>query len=130
MAKKNEITFVEADLHERPWGFFENIREFSANAKLKILTVEAGHRLSYQSHSKRDEVWIPVSGFGMAIIDGESFILAPGTGITEINAGQKHQIDNRMGTEPLIIVEVQMGEACDEADIVRYLDDYGRSDES
>ena len=138
MAKKNDIIDVTPIEHvKKPWGHYENVRSFGQHAKLKILTVEPGHRMSYQSHEHRDEIWIPVQGCGLAFISNDeeegdvaqAFLLAPGTGITEIAAGQKHQIDNRGGEEPLVIVEVQLGDRCEEDDITRYSDDYGRADE-
>jgi mannose-6-phosphate isomerase-like protein (cupin superfamily) len=44
---------------------------------------------------------------------------------TFVPLGSRHRLENR-GTEPLQIIEVQVGERVDEDDITRYEDVYGR----
>ena len=54
---------------ERPWGRFLVIHE-EGSYKLKRIEVKPGHRLSYQFHNKRSEVWTIVQGSGEIVIDG------------------------------------------------------------
>lgn len=45
----------------RPWGTFTTIDEGNGY-KVKKLFVQAGKRLSLQTHQHRDEYWVVVSG--------------------------------------------------------------------
>jgi mannose-1-phosphate guanylyltransferase/mannose-6-phosphate isomerase len=58
------------------------------------------------------------------LIDKEEFFLRPGES-TFIRAGTKHRLSNP-GKLPLEIIEVQLGDAVEEEDIVRFDDEYGR----
>lgn len=115
MAKKNE----------RPWGSFTNLRVLPPHCKVKELVVKPGHRLSLQKHEWREEWWYTQSGNGIAIIEDIEYALYPGS-MNYVPAEAWHRIDNTLGNEPLVIIEIQSGEVCDEADIQRKSDDYGR----
>lgn len=109
---------------ERPWGKFEVLYSGS-DTKVKRITVNPGHRLSYQYHHKRSERWVVVSGKGIFTLDGQTLDdIQPGD-VLHIPIEAKHRIENN-GTEPLVFVEVQLGESFDESDIVRVADDYSR----
>ena len=110
-------------VEERPWGKFE-ILYSGIDTKVKRITVNPGHRLSYQYHHKRSERWVIVSGKGLFTLNDEIHTIEPGMVLT-IPIESKHRIENN-GTEPLVFVEVQLGEAFDESDIVRVADDYSR----
>ena len=84
----------------------------------------AGKRLSLQLHHHRSEHWGVVKGMARVQVDGEEFFLRPGES-TFIRAGVKHRLSNP-GRLPLEIIEVQLGDAVDEDDIVRFDDEYGR----
>lgn len=106
----------------KPWGkYVDYIRE--DNIVLKGITVNPHSKLSYQSHNYREEHWYVVSGRGLAIIEGVEIPLKKGKYIY-IDPEQKHRIINT-GSRLLRIVEIQLG-MCDESDITRYEDDYGR----
>ncbi len=111
------------EIIERPWGRFIVIDEHSSY-KLKRIEVNPGHRLSYQFHEKRSEVWTIVEGSGEMNIDGEKKSIHYGECI-QINKKSKHRISNNSDSI-LIFIEVQTGTYFGEDDIVRIEDDYSR----
>lgn len=108
---------------ERPWGYFTTLYSCES-CKVKTIVVNPGHRLSYQSHSKRQEQWIVVEGEAKVTIDGKDKKLKIGQSI-KIPLGAKHRIQNDK-KEILKFIEVQTGSYFGEDDIVRYQDDYDR----
>ncbi len=104
---------------ERPWGYFEVLYE-GENYKVKKLVIKPGQRTSLQKHLKRSEYLVVVNKYYKK------------TKIDEINKGdffiikkeQRHRLSNETN-EDLIIIETQVGD-CDENDIIRIEDDYGR----
>jgi mannose-6-phosphate isomerase len=109
---------------ERPWGKFTTLLVREA-CKVKEIEVEPGHRLSYQSHSKREEQWVVFEGVATVTLEGEVFDLLPGDNI-QIPIGAKHRVENK-GKKKLKFIEVQTGTYFGEDDITRYSDDYGRN---
>ena len=107
----------------RPWGRFEILRDTS-EFKSKVIEVNPGAQLSYQSHTKRSEHWIVVKGRGEVVLDDRTLPVSAGVHIN-IPLGAKHRMRN-LGTEVLQFVEVQLGSYFGEDDIVRYEDAYGR----
>ena len=107
----------------RPWGFFEILNE-SANYKLNKIVVNPNKKLSLQSHQKRAEHWICLSGKGKAQINNNFIDLKPDINVF-ININDKHRLIND-SNEDLIIIELQTGSYFGEDDIIRYEDDYGR----
>ncbi|NOR46136.1 MAG: cupin domain-containing protein [Candidatus Delongbacteria bacterium] len=108
---------------ERPWGTF-TILEDTSKYKSKRIIVKPGQRLSYQSHEKRDELWIIVGGSAKVILDDVAHFLDYGENIV-IEKKQKHRIEN-IGEENVVFIEVQTGTYFGEDDIIRYQDDYNR----
>ena len=108
---------------QRPWGWFETILEGS-NYKVKKLFVKQGCRLSLQSHENRDEHWVVVTGAGVLKLDGVEKPLQTGEYIF-IPKKSQHRIC-AYEDQDIELIEVQMG-VCDESDIKRYQDDYGRT---
>ncbi len=109
---------------ERPWGKFEILRDGS-DYKSKTITVAAGQQISYQSHTRREEHWIIVSGEGFVILNEKTIPIKRGTYV-HIPQGAKHRIRANPGA-PVHFIEVQLGTYFGEDDIVRYEDDYQRS---
>jgi mannose-1-phosphate guanylyltransferase/mannose-6-phosphate isomerase len=107
----------------RPWGSY-TLLEASAEHKIKNITVLPNHKLSLQLHYHRSEHWVVVKGMACVEVGGQQSFLRPGES-TFIRAGEKHRLSNP-GKVPLEIIEVQLGELVDEADIVRFDDAYGR----
>ncbi len=120
-AGRREAT--EHAFEERPWGGFEVLRD-TDRFKSKLLRVDPGQRLSYQSHRHRSEHWVVVRGRPEVTLDGEVRTCEPGQAVF-IPTGARHRIANP-GSEPVEIVEVQLGDYFGEDDIVRYEDDYDR----
>lgn len=110
---------------EKPWGYYEDIyRSEDKHTVFKKIVVQPGGQLSVQSHSGRNEFWVVTSG--VAIIQIGEYIGKLTKGRTAfIHAGEKHSLANE-GTEPLVVYEMQAGLDCDEDDIIRYSDKYGR----
>ena len=109
----------------RPWGGYEVLAE-EASFKVKVITVNADQRLSYQRHQHRSEHWYVVQGTGLVTLDGASHDVAAGSTV-DVAVRVAHRIQNT-GSEPLIFVEVQRGTYFGEDDIERLSDDYGRGD--
>lgn len=116
---------IKNDLYteERPWGSF-TILEETDTYKTKRIDVKQGKRLSYQSHEKRDELWIIVAGEAKITLDDTDHILKYGENIV-IKATEKHRIEN-IGKELCSFIEIQTGSYFGEDDIVRYQDDFDR----
>ena len=111
------------DRTEKPWGYYKDIFR-TDNVVFKIIVVEPDEELSYQSHNKRAEFWFISEGTGLLTIEGIETEVNTGDNIT-IEKKLKHKIKNT-GIDNLCIYEMQCG-VCDENDIVRYEDKYGRS---
>ncbi|HMQ01834.1 MAG TPA: phosphomannose isomerase type II C-terminal cupin domain [Candidatus Doudnabacteria bacterium] len=117
------------NFEERPWGNFQVLSELKnegahSDVIIKRLEVYPGKRLSYQQHKLRHEHWFALSGSGFAVINDEMIPLKAGESV-QINIGDKHRLDNRQGTEPLVIIEITTGEF-DEYDNERLEDDFHR----
>jgi mannose-1-phosphate guanylyltransferase len=120
MYKKNLFLHTMTTL--KPWEYFTNLIE-EDHYKVKKIVVYIDKRLSLQYHHLRSEHWVLIQG---------RCIVQVGEDIHELNANQsiyipkgvKHRITN-IGIEDVVFIETQFGR-CDENDIVRLEDDYGR----
>ena len=109
----------------RPWGNFTVLEDDQEEGfKIKRIEVAPGARLSLQSHQRRSEHWVVVSGTA-TVTNGDEVITVQKNESTYIPIGAKHRLENR-GTEPLHIIEIQVGDFLGEDDIQRYEDHYGR----
>jgi mannose-1-phosphate guanylyltransferase / mannose-6-phosphate isomerase len=108
----------------RPWGSYTVLEEDQDGFKIKRIEVAPGARLSLQSHKRRSEHWVVVSGTA-TVTNGEEVSTVQKNQSTYIPIGSKHRLENR-GSEPLHIVEIQVGDYLGEDDIQRYEDNYGR----
>jgi mannose-6-phosphate isomerase-like protein (cupin superfamily) len=108
----------------RPWGKYLVLAEDSAY-KVKRIEVAPGKRLSYQSHERRAEHWLIISGSGIFTLNDQISTVKAGDACN-IKVGDKHRIENT-GAEILVFVEIQTGTYFGEDDIHRYDDDFGRS---
>jgi mannose-6-phosphate isomerase-like protein (cupin superfamily) len=107
-----------------PWGTWEVLLEEPAY-KVKRITIQPGHRLSYQRHTRRSEHWVVVQGEAAVTLEGKEIRLAAGQ-TADIPAGAAHRIANP-GRDTLAFIEIQRGTYLGEDDIVRLEDDYGRT---
>jgi mannose-1-phosphate guanylyltransferase/mannose-6-phosphate isomerase len=123
---KTEDTKIVSEhvFENRPWGRFEVLRDES-HYKSKVIRVEPGQKISYQSHAKRAEHWIIVKGEALVVLNDKEIVVKQGEHIF-IPQQAKHRIMNR--TNSLVeFIEVQVGSYFGEDDIQRYQDDYGRT---
>ena len=120
--KRNEL--IEHVITHRPWGHFENISSNTTH-KIKKLTVMPGKKLSLQSHNKRSEHWVVISGVATVTKGDKEFILNKDES-TFIPVKVKHRLVNTSKV-PLVLIEVQTGKYFGEDDIKRFDDIYGRT---
>ena len=115
---------------EKPWGWYLDIERTPARVT-KILCINPGHGISLQRHRFRDERWLALEGSGTAVIDGGEFSVARGQPGLVVRANMVHRLSVPMESRvPLVLYEIQEaahGGTCDEDDIERLEDDYGRA---
>ncbi len=117
----------QAALHRevhRPWGSYDSV-DAGERFQVKRIKVKPGASLSLQSHTRRAEHWIVVSGIARVTRGDDVFELHANQS-TYIPIGAKHRLENP-GADVLELIEVQSGDYLGEDDIVRYEDAYGRS---
>lgn len=107
----------------RPWGTY-TILEEGLGFKIKRIEVKPSASLSLQMHHHRSEHWVVVSGAAKVVNDEQTLLLNTNES-TFIPAEHKHRLEN-IGTEVLVIIEVQTGSYLGEDDVVRFDDIYGR----
>jgi mannose-6-phosphate isomerase len=110
-------------MEKRPWGGYDVLADEQSH-KVKRMTVNPGHRLSYQRHAHRSEHWFVFEGTATVTLDGVEHVVATGEAI-DIPLGAAHRIGNN-DVGPLVFIEVQHGTYFGEDDIERLEDDYGR----
>ncbi len=121
---KKDVRASEHPFEFRPWGRFEILRD-TERYKSKVIHVNPGQQLSYQSHQKRAEHWVIIQGHPEVVLNDVVHRLNPGESIY-IPQGAKHRIRNPKSDEMVEFIEVQVGTYFGEDDIVRYQDDYQR----
>lgn len=109
---------------QRPWGSYTVLEE-GRGFKVKRVTVNPGGRLSLQLHHQRSEHWVVIAGTARVTRGEDVFDLRVGQS-TAIPVETKHRLENP-GQDTLHIIEVQNGPYLGEDDIVRFQDDYGRT---
>lgn len=107
---------------KRPWGNWILLQN-GENYKIKIITINPHQRLSLQFHKNRSEHWIVIEGTALITIDKQEY-KAKCNDHFFIPAKATHRIAN-ISDDILKIVEIQYG-ICEEDDIIRLEDDYGR----
>ncbi len=118
------------DYGQRPWGGWrtlisaEESQELDASFQVKLLRLDAGKRISLQTHAHRSEHWYVVRGSGKATLARHVRPFREGE-FLDIQPGDIHRLEND-GKVPLLVIEVQRGGYLGEDDIVRLEDDYGR----
>lgn len=109
----------------RPWGEFYGW-DSADTWYVKTLVVGPGKRLSLQYHHKRSERWVLVEGDATAITIQNDVLVETQLSIGEtfiVPQGTPHRLTSKKGGT---LVEVAIGSAFNEADIVRLDDDFGR----
>ncbi len=105
----------------RPWGIFENLLE-ELDYKVKRIIITPNHSISLQYHFHREEYWIVVEGDGELTIEDDVRHVEVGDSVF-IKKEELHRL--KAGKNGITIIETQLG-ICDEEDIVRLEDNYGR----
>ncbi len=123
--KESRITYTVGEKGSRPWGEWQ-VLDLQSHVVVKRLLVYPGERLSLQRHQYRTERWIVTEGVATVRCDNNRMHLNVGESIM-IPSGSIHRLSNQ-GTEPLALIEVQIGSYLSEEDIERFSDDYGRID--
>ncbi len=108
----------------RPWGSYTVLDDPGSGYKLKRIEVNPGGALSLQRHRHRSEHWVVVSGMATVTRGKERFKVGKNES-TYIPIGEVHRLEN-LEREPLVIIEVQVGDYLGEDDIERLEDSYGR----
>lgn len=90
---------------EKSWGNFRVIDIEEGSMTIKV-TLNAGHRMNYHSHERRDEVWTVIEGEGRTIIDGVEQKVRAGD-VIGMKAGTPHTI---IADTALQVIEVQIGQ--------------------
>lgn len=108
----------------RPWGTYTVLEE-GVGFKIKRIEVKPGASLSLQLHHHRSEHWVVVSGEAL-VTNGEQMLSLKTNESTYIPAEHKHRLEN-VGNAVLVMIEVQTGDYLGEDDIVRFADQYGRT---
>ena len=114
----------DVDETHRPWGSF---RQYAHNqpVTVSLMTVEPGRRLSLQSHPGRAELWIVLDPGAMVQVNDARWQPEVGEEIW-IPANGRHRLASVGGR--VRVLEVAFGN-WQQADIVRYEDDYDRPSE-
>jgi mannose-1-phosphate guanylyltransferase len=121
--RNHECTQLPAAV-QRPWGTYATLKEESGY-KVKRITVRPGESLSLQYHHHRAEHWVVVKGVALVQVGDREMRTEPGQ-YRYIPLKEKHRLSN-IGTEELVLIEVQCGAYLGEDDIVRLADTYGRA---
>lgn len=147
----NKYKIINLDIM-RPWGFYfyidesqidEFIKQFYSGAKLegidtslplqpKIMVIEPNHRLSWQYHNRRSEIWRCINGpyhVVTSATDRETSpkLTKPGDVVT-IKQGTRHRCiaNDEWAVFAEIWQHTEPKNPSNENDIVRLQDDYGR----
>ena len=120
--RKHDSTLLPSAV-PRPWGTYATLKE-EAGYKVKRITVKPAQAISLQYHHQRAEHWVVVQGIAMIQIGDTEHKVLPGE-YRYIPLKEKHRLTN-IGTDELVLIEVQCGGYLGEDDIVRLADTYGR----
>ncbi|MDE7199366.1 MAG: cupin domain-containing protein [Lachnospiraceae bacterium] len=96
---------------EKSWGSFRVIDIGEGSMTIKV-TLNAGHKMNYHSHERRDEIWNVIEGEGRTVIGGVERKVTAGDVIT-MKAGTPHTI---IADTVLQVIEVQVGQEISVAD--------------
>jgi mannose-1-phosphate guanylyltransferase/mannose-6-phosphate isomerase len=109
----------------RPWGSYQSLDQ-GDRYQVKRIVVRPNGRLSLQKHYHRAEHWVVVRGTAQVTINESKKTLHENESVY-IPIGALHRLENP-GKIDLELIEVQSGSYLGEDDIVRFDDDYHRSD--
>ena len=119
-----EVRYQRGDNDERPWGRWE-VLDTGEGFAVKRITVKPGAVLSLQLHHHRSEHWVVARGRARVTRGQEVLDLARNEAVY-LPVETAHRVENP-GSEPLELIEVQIGSYLGEDDIVRSDDAYRRA---
>lgn len=108
----------------RPWGGYTSVLS-GDRFQVKRIFVSPEKKLSLQKHHHRAEHWIVVKGVAEVTIDDKITLLHENQSIY-IPQGSVHRLGNP-GKIRLELIEIQTGSYLGEDDIIRLVDEFGRS---
>lgn len=100
---------------ERSWGSYKVV-DMEAEAMTIKVTLNPGHSMNYHSHSRRDEVWVVLSGTGRTVVDGMAQKVHAGD-VIAMSTGCRHTI---FADTELKLIEVQLGKDISVRDKQKY----------
>jgi mannose-1-phosphate guanylyltransferase / mannose-6-phosphate isomerase len=124
MTKPTPCAVIPSNAVVRPWGWY-NVIDAGDGFQVKRIMVNPGGSLSLQSHAKRAEHWVVVTGTATITV-GERVAHYTSNRHVYIPIGSKHRLQNHTN-EMVQLIEVQSGSYLGEDDIVRYEDIYNRA---
>jgi len=100
---------------EKSWGSYRILDVGEQSLTIKVV-LNAGQRMHYHSHQRRDEVWTIISGTGEVIVDGKRRSVGCGD-VVQLKAGVRHTI---LAETELQVIEVQSGKDISVRDKIKY----------
>jgi len=109
---------------ETPWG---SIEEYYSGEHFTVskLIVREGRRTSLHLHENQSHFWFVESGNGELLLEEQVFLIGPSDSI-HIDKEQMHRLTATIGD--MNVFQVTSGHI-DDDDVIRFEDDYGRSDD-
>ena len=120
----NKIQSILKDKQEkvvRPWGYYHLLVKTNEYL-IKQIVILPKKSISLQKHNHRSEHWIVLKGEADIVIDTKIMLLKESESAF-VPANMKHKITNNL-SQPLVILETQLGSILSEEDIIRYDVDY------
>ena len=117
MSKIQSILQDKQEKVVRPWGYYHLLVKTNEYL-LKQIVILPKKSISLQKHNHRSEHWIVLKGEADIVIDTKIMLLKESESAF-VPANMKHKITNNL-SQPLIILETQLGKILSEEDIIRY----------
>ena len=121
MSKIQSILEDKQEKVIRPWGYYHLLVKTNEYL-IKQIVILPKKSISLQKHKHRSEHWIVLKGEADIVIDNKIMLLKESESAF-VPATKKHKITNNL-SQPLIILETQLGKILSEEDIIRYDVDY------
>ena len=121
MSKIQSILEDKQEKVIRPWGYYHLLVKTNEYL-IKQIVILPKKSISLQKHKHRSEHWIVLNGEADIVIDNKIMLLKESESAF-VPATKKHKITNNL-SQPLIILETQLGKILSEEDIIRYDVDY------
>ena len=117
MSKIQSILQDKQEKVVRPWGYYHLLVKTNEYL-IKQIVILPKKSISLQKHNHRSEHWIVLKGEADIVIDTKIMLLKESESAF-VPANMKHKITNNL-SQPLLILETQLGKILSEEDIIRY----------